>query len=114
MAYEFPQIAVDALLALSLAIEAFGLLLVIFAVAHSAYRIIRIEVLHDKRFQEYENTKRTLIQKIIFALDFFVAADLVRLAVLSDMRDILKIAIIVTMRTMLSWSLSKEIHLHKE
>ncbi|MEW6035883.1 MAG: DUF1622 domain-containing protein [Candidatus Micrarchaeota archaeon] len=114
MGFTIPLFAVDALLAISLVIEVFGLILVIFAVAHSVYRIIRIEVLHDKRFHEYEHTKRTLIQKIIFALDFFVAADLIRLAVLSDFMDIMKIAIIVTIRTMLSWSLSKEIHLHKE
>ncbi len=114
MAYTFPAPITDLLSIVSLVIEALALLFLIVAVFHSLYRILRIEVFHDKRFHEYEHTKRTLIQKVIFALDFLVAADLIRLAILFEFMDILKVALIVAMRTMLSWSLSKEIHLHKE
>ncbi len=114
MTFVPPQVIVDALLIISYLIEAIGILLIVFAVFHSVYRIARIEVLHDKRFHEYEHTKRTLIQKIIFALDFFVSADLIRLAVLFEFEDILTVAVIVAVRTVLSWSLSREIHLHKE
>ena len=112
--YTFPAEVSDILSLVSLVIEAFALLFLIFAVLHSLYRILRIELFHDKRFHQYEHTKRTMIQKIIFALDFLVAADLVRLAILFDFDDILKVALIVAMRTMLSWSLSNEVHLHKE
>ncbi|MEW6723006.1 MAG: DUF1622 domain-containing protein [Candidatus Micrarchaeota archaeon] len=103
-----------ALLVASSVIEVFGVIFIVFAVGHSIFRVVRIEIFHDKRFAEYEHTKRTLIQKIIFALDFFVASDLIVLAVASSITDILNIAIIVGIRTVLSWSLSKEIHLHKE
>ncbi|MFH1685558.1 MAG: DUF1622 domain-containing protein [Candidatus Micrarchaeota archaeon] len=114
MAFELPIIMIDALLGVSYLVEAIGVLIIIFAIAHSTYRIARIEIFHDKRFHQYEHTKRTLIQKIIFALDFFVSADLIRLVVLSDFNDILTVAVIVAVRTVLSWSLSREIHLHKE
>lgn len=114
MAFALPQAIIDAFLVISYLIEAFGVLFIIFAITHSIYRVVRIEILHDKRFHQYEHTKRTLIQKIIFALDFFVSADLIRLAVLSDFNDILTVAVIVAVRTVLSWSLSREIHLHKE
>lgn len=114
MAFILPSLIIDILLIISALIEAVGILLIVFAISHSSYRILRIEVLHDKRFHQYEHTKRTLIQKIIFALDFFVAADLIRLAVLSDFSDIITVAVIVAVRTVLSWSLSREIHLHKE
>jgi uncharacterized membrane protein len=114
MSLVLPVTVIDSLLAVSYLIEAIGVLIIIFAIAHSTYRIAKIEIFHDKRFHKYEHTKRTLIQKIIFALDFFVSADLIRLAVLSDFTDILTVAVIVAVRTVLSWSLSREIHLHKE
>jgi len=114
MVYSFPALLEDLLSLVSIVIEFLALVFLIFAVSHSLYRILRIEIFHDKRFHEYENTKRTMIQKVIFALDFLVAADLIRLAILFEFLDILKVALIVAMRTMLSWSLSKEIHLHKE
>ena len=114
MAFALPSMIVDLFLILSYVIEAVGVTIIIFAISHSIYRIAKIEIFHDKRFHQYEHTKRTLIQKIIFALDFFVSADLIRLAVLSDFNDILTVAVIVAVRTVLSWSLSREIHLHKE
>lgn len=114
MAFELPFFLPDLFLLVSLLIEVFGVLFLIFAVSHSIYRVIRIEAFHDNRFHEYENTKRTLIQKIILALDFFVASDLISLAVASTVVEITNIAIIVAIRTVLSWSLSKEVHLHKE
>ena len=114
MAYALPAGIADPLLIVSYLIEAVGIFLIIFAVSHSSYRIIRTEIFHDKRFHRYEHAKRILIQKIIFALDFFVSADLIRLAVLSDFNDIVTVAVIVAVRTVLSWSLSREIHLHKE
>ncbi len=114
MGFELPVGLVDFLLIISYLIEAVGVALIIFAVSHSVYRLAGIEIFHKKRFHQYEHTKRTLIQKIIFALDFFVGADLIRLAVLSDFEDIVTIAVIVAIRTVLSWSLSKEVHLHIE
>jgi uncharacterized membrane protein len=114
MSVELPEIIIDMFLLISYLIEAVGILIILFAVSHSAYRIMRIEIFHDKRFHKYEHTKRTFIQKIIFALDFFVSADLIRLAVLSDFSEIITVAIIVAIRTVLSWSLSREVHLHKE
>jgi len=114
MTFAPPEIVIDFLLLLSYIIQAIGVIIILFAVFHSVFRIARIEIFHEKRFHQYEHTKRTLIQKIIFALDFFVGADLIRLAVLSDLADILPLAVIVAIRTVLSWSLSREIHLHKE
>jgi uncharacterized membrane protein len=111
---EYPAEAETALLVISFILEVFGLLIIIYTCAKAIYRILRIEIFHEKRFAKYENVKRSLIQKIIFSLDFFVAADLIRLALLSDFLDIFKIAIIVAIRTVLAWSLGKEIHLHKE
>ncbi len=98
----------------SLAIGAVGVLIVLYGALHAVYRIIRIEATHKKRFHHYEHAKRIFAQKIVFALDFFVAADLLQLAVAVTIDEILAIAFIVAIRTVLSWSLSREVHLHKE
>ncbi len=92
-----------------------GIIFILYGVALSVVRIARIEISkHKHRFQEYENTKRILIQKVIFGLDFFVAADLLRLAIVQSVNEVFLIALIVGIRTILSWSLSKEVHLHEE
>jgi len=92
-----------------------GVVFILYGVIISLIRIARIEGTRCKnRFHEYENTKRIFIQKLIFGLDFFVAADLLRLAFVSGFSEIFEIALIVTIRTVLSWSLSKEVHLHEE
>ncbi|MBU0532118.1 DUF1622 domain-containing protein [Candidatus Micrarchaeota archaeon] len=109
-----PDIAISYLDWISDIIAAFGIILITYAAFLTIYRMIRIEVLHEKRFHHYENTKRVLIQKIILSLDFFVAADLIKLAIVSNLNEIVTIAVIVAIRTVLSWSLSREVHLHKE
>lgn len=99
---------------ISLVIGAMGVLVVLYGVVHAIYRVIKIEAIPGKRFHQYEHVKRIFSQKMILALDFFVAADLIRLAVAVTMEEIVAIAFIVAIRTVLSWSLSREVHLHKE
>jgi uncharacterized membrane protein len=109
-----PDIIVPLMEFISQVITIFGILMVIYGVTRTIYRVIRIEVFHEKRFHKYEHTKRFLIQKIIFGLDFFVAADLILLTIVVSISEIFNIALIVAIRTVLSWSLSREVHLHKE
>jgi len=97
------------------ALNVVGIIFILYGIALSLVRITKIEVTkHKNRFHEYENTKRILIQKLIFGLDFFVAADLLKLSIVQGMEEIVEIAAIVAIRTVLSWSLSKEVHLHEE
>ena len=110
----FPNFIVPALQIISEIIVAFGITLLIYAVLLTVYRTIKTETAKDKKFNQYEHTKRILTQKMILALDFFVAADLIQLALVSSLSEILSIAFIVAIRTVLSWSLGKEVHLHKE
>ena len=96
------------------AIQAIGIIIILYAAAQTAASLVRIEFSTKKLFFEYEHRKRLLIQKIILALDFFVAADLIQLVILSNMTEITSLALIVAVRIALNWSLSKEINLHKE
>ncbi|MDD2655760.1 MAG: DUF1622 domain-containing protein [Candidatus ainarchaeum sp.] len=95
-------------------IASVGVIILIYGVAHAVYRLVRAELFLKQKFREYEHIKRILIQKIIFALDFFVAADLIRLMVAVTLDELTSIALIVAIRTVLSWSLSREVQLHEE
>ena len=109
-----PDFTIPALQLVSEIIVALGIILLVYAVLLTVFRMIRIERGKDKRFHQYEHTKRVLTQKMILALDFFVAADLIQLTLVSNLQEIITIAFIVAIRTVLSWSLGKEVHLHKE
>ncbi|MFH1393971.1 MAG: DUF1622 domain-containing protein [Candidatus Micrarchaeota archaeon] len=101
---------------LSLLLSIFGVFLVIYGALLAMYRIIVIEFGQlNQRFRRYEDAKRIFIQKLIFALDFFVAADILKLVIRpSSTEELFVIGGIVAIRTILSFFLSKEVHLHKE
>ncbi|MFH1785996.1 MAG: DUF1622 domain-containing protein [Candidatus Micrarchaeota archaeon] len=110
----YPQIVVDFLNYSAIAISAIGILIMLHACIVTLASIIKIELARKKTFRAYENRKRVFIQRIILSLDFFVAADLLRLVLVTSMEEILFLSVIVGIRTILNWSLSKEIHLHEE
>jgi len=105
------ELAVDYI---TLILNIMGALIVIYGSLQAFVKILKIEFKSKKKFHPYEHTKRTYVQKLILALDFFVAADLLKLVVMPTMEEIILIAIIVAIRTLLNYSLSKEIHLHEE
>lgn len=96
------------------ALNVAGALVVLYGSAQAFLKVLNVEFSYKKKFRAYENAKRTYVQKLILALDFFVAADLLRLVALPTLDEIILIALIVFIRTILNYSLSKEIHLHKE
>ena len=62
-----------------------------------------------QKFALFTNAKRIYVQKLIFALDFFVAADLLKLVAEPSMDEIVLIALIVVIRTVLNYSLNQEL-----
>jgi uncharacterized membrane protein len=105
------ELAVDYV---TLILNMMGALIVIYGSIRAFIKVLKVELTHKKKFHSYENAKRTYVQKLILALDFFVAADLLKLVVMPNMEEIILIALIVAIRTLLNYSLSREIHLHKE
>lgn len=97
----------------TLFLDSAGAAIVVYGSACALVGTVRIE-LGKKKFQAYENEKRKYVQKLILALDFFVAADLLKLVAQPTMDEIVLIAIVVAIRTLLNYFLSKEIHLHRE
>ena len=105
------ELAVDYV---TLVLNLMGALIVIYGSLQAFTKILKVEFKSKKKFHPYENAKRTYVQKLILALDFFVAADLLRLVAEPTMNEIILIALIVAIRTLLNYSLNKEIHLHEE
>lgn len=100
------------LLTLKFFIELAAVLMVVYGVLLAILRIskIEVEVPRNKRFRQYESAKRVFLQKLIFALDFFVVSTILDLAIAVDMADIIRIGLIVATRTILAFTLNAELH----
>jgi len=93
-------------------ISIIGAAVVIFGSLQAAYGLLRAAAAKytaQQRFKEYVEIKRVYVQKLIFALDFFIAADLLRLVAEPTLDEIVLIALIVVIRTVLNYSLAQEI-----
>ena len=53
-----------------------------------------------------------MLRGLIISLDFLVAADILKSILVPSLFELAQLAIVVIIRILLSWSLSKEIHSH--
>jgi uncharacterized membrane protein len=68
----------------------------------------------DKASEHVGQTVRHMLRGLLISLDFLVAADLLRTILVPSVLELVTLAIIVAIRILLNWSLSKEIELrHK-
>ena len=89
-----------------------GALVVIYGSLQAFVSIFRAEFWGSttkQKFNLFTDAKRVYVQKLIFALDFFVAADLLKLVADPTMDEIILIALIVVIRTVLNYSLAQEL-----
>ncbi|HSB46942.1 MAG TPA: DUF1622 domain-containing protein [Candidatus Bilamarchaeum sp.] len=93
----------------SLFFDIVGIALIIYGGLSGLYMAVRTELKNEKKFMGYEEAKRFFIQKLVFALDFFLASDLLRLVSVNDINSVITLGAIVAIRTVLSWSLGREV-----
>jgi uncharacterized membrane protein len=88
-------------------IEALAVAVIVIAVLHGSGRFL----LHLSRYPDaYERYKRYLGRALLLGLEFLVAADIVRTVALDPtLLNVGMLAILVVVRTFLSWSLVVEI-----
>jgi uncharacterized membrane protein len=68
----------------------------------------------DKLSEHVDQTVRHMLRGLLISLDFLVAADLLRTILVPSVLELVTLALIVAIRILLNWSLSKEIELrHK-
>jgi uncharacterized membrane protein len=79
-----------------------------------------IRVILSRRSKREEQTKHiqyiryTLIRGLLIALDFVVAADILKTILAPSSTELATLVVVVVIRILLSWSLTKEIQSHTD
>jgi len=98
---------------ISIAIEVAIAIIITVIVVVTLVGIIR--VILSRRSKREEQTKHiqyiryTLIRGLLIALDFVVAADILKTILAPSSTELLVLVVVVVIRILLSWSLTKEI-----
>ena len=66
----------------------------------------------EKRREYLDQLVRRMLRGLLISLDFLVAADLLKSILVPSATELITLAIIVAIRVVLNWSLSKEIESH--
>lgn len=82
----------------------------IFAIV-SFFRILRKSI--KEQTQEKETIRLRLARGMLLALDFEVGSDILKTILIPSVNELSILAVVVGIRIVLSWSLSKEIDRHK-
>lgn len=85
---------------------AVGSALIVYGGLRSIFRIILLEFL--KRPYKYNEIRRDLTNKIIFGLEFFIAADVLETVLAPTTEELIILGAVVGIRTILGYFLGKE------
>ena len=95
--------------ALGIELLAIALIVATILVSTVVY-VLALAVQHKDRVESYERYRRRLGRALLLGLEILVAADIVRTVALdSTMNAILSLALLVIIRTFLSWSVVLEV-----
>jgi uncharacterized membrane protein len=103
---------------ISIAIEVAIAIIITVIVVVTLVGIIR--VILSRRSKREEQTKHiqyiryTLIRGLLIALDFVVAADILKTILAPSSTELATLVVVVVIRILLSWSLTKEIQSHTD
>ena len=96
--------------AAAVAIEVLAVVIIIVAIFVSVGRYLAQAVLHPEIEERYRQLKLRLGRTLLLGLEILVAADIVRTVALEATLDsVLVLALLVLIRTFLSWALEVEI-----
>ncbi|HII01990.1 TPA: DUF1622 domain-containing protein [Methanosarcinaceae archaeon] len=84
-----------------------GSLLIIYGGLRSTAEIILLEVF--RKPYNYQNIRKELTNKIVFGLEFFIAADVLETVLNPTQEELLLLGTVVLIRTILGYFLSKEV-----
>ena len=85
----------------------FGALIIFYGGLRAVAGVLTIEVL--KREKNYNDIRLDFTSKIVLGLEFFIAADLIKSILEPTFSQLIVLAIIVAIRTVVGYSLSHEI-----
>lgn len=84
----------------------FGAILIVYGGLRAIINILGVELL--KKSVSYNSIRIDFTSKIVLALEFFIAADLVRTIIQPGINEVIVLAVIVAIRTVVGYSLDRE------
>ncbi len=85
----------------------FGALIILYGGIRAIIAVLKIEIL--KREKSYNDIRLDFTSKIVLGLEFFIAADLIKSILEPTFDQLIVLAIIVAIRTVVGYSLTREI-----
>ena len=85
----------------------FGALIILYGGIRAIIAVLKIEIL--KREKSYNDIRLDFTSKIVLGLEFFIAADLIKSILEPTFDQLIVLAIIVAIRTVVGYSLTHEI-----
>ena len=97
----------------SLLFDAVGIFLIILGGALAVVEWIKIQIVHlrsrEKQKSEVQDLRIHFAQKMVLGLEFFLAGDIIRLIATPTIDVLLRVGVIIVIRTILAYFLSREI-----
>lgn len=84
----------------------FGAILIVYGGLRAIFKVLKVELWRQS--SDYNAIRIDFTSKIVLALEFFIAADLVRTIIQPDLNEVIVLAVIVAIRTVVGYSLDKE------
>ncbi len=91
---------------ISLFFSIFGALLIVYGGIIAIIQVFKIEIFNKSN--DYSGVRIDFTSKIVLALEFFIAADLIRTVIQPTLDEVIILAVIVAIRTVVGYSLDKE------
>jgi uncharacterized membrane protein len=95
----------DIITYISLFFSSFGAILIIYGGLRAIFRVFKVELW---RSSNYNSIRIDFTSKIVLALEFFIAADLIKTIIQPTLNEVIVLAVIVAIRTVVGYSLDKE------
>ena len=93
--------------------DAAGIFLIILGGALAVVEWIKIQIVHlrsrEKQKSEVQDLRIHFAQKMVLGLEFFLAGDIIRLIATPTVDVLLRVGVIIIIRTILAYFLSREI-----
>ncbi len=83
-----------------------GAVLIVFGGIRAGIKILSLEVLRNPL--NYQDIRQDFTSKIVFGLEFFIAADILKTLIAPTKDEIIILGAVVLIRTILGYFLSKE------
>ncbi len=91
---------------ISIFFSIFGAILIIYGGLRAIITILKVELF--KKSSNYYLIRADFTSKIVLSLEFFIAADLIRTVIQPTLDEVIILAVIVAIRTVVGYSLDKE------